>query len=155
MPKSKVDVSVPNFHGEFTHGIDESRRVMIPARWRPKDPSTVFTVLAWPIGAEAFLLVLPPERWRVMLDKLKDQSLQNPRVAMLERTIGSRSMPLTLDRVGRFCLPENLARLVGIEKEATFVARLDKFEIWDPKRYAQAMAQETSIAAQVAAEINL
>ena len=115
----------------------------------------VFTVLAWPIDNPAFLLVLPPERWRVMLEKLTDQSLHDSRVATLERVIGSRSQPLTLDRVGRFCLPENLANLVGIQKEAHFVARPGKFEIWDPKRYAQASAQEASVAAQVAAEINL
>ncbi len=155
MPKSKDDVSVPSFHGEFTHGIDDSRRVMIPAKWRPKNPSIVFTVLAWPIDKPEFLLVLPPERWRVMQEKLANQSLHNPRVATLERVIGSRSQPLTLDRVGRFCLPENLAKLVGIEKEAHFVARPGKFEIWDPKRYAQAMAQDAGVAAQVAAEINL
>src|SRR5688572_5608544 len=148
------DGSVPSFHGEHTHGIDGSRRVMIPARWRPKDPSIIFTVLAWPINSEEFLLVLPPERWRVMLDKLKTKSLTDPRVAVFERVIASTSAPMTLDRVGRFVLPENLAKLVGIEKETKFVGRLDKFEMWNPERYARAMAQEKAVAAQVAAEID-
>jgi len=146
---------VPSFHGISRHAVDDSRRVMIPVKWRPKDAAVVFTVLAWPISGEEFLLVLPPERWRVMLDKLKTKSLHDPRVATLERVIGSTSAPLTLDRVGRFCLPENLAKLVGIEKEAEFVGRLDKFEIWSPKRFEKAMAQDKSLAALVAAEIDL
>ncbi len=128
---------------------------MIPARWRPKDPSIVFTVLAWPINGDEFLLVLPPERWRVMLDKLKTKSLTDARVATFERVIASTSSPMTLDRVGRFVLPENLAKLVGIEKEAKFVGRLDKFEMWNPERYARSMAQVKAVAAQVAAEIDL
>jgi transcriptional regulator MraZ len=148
--------SVPSFHGVSRHAVDDSRRVMIPVKWRPKDPAVVFTVLAWPLDGEEYLLVLPPERWRVMLNKLKENSLHDPEVAVLERVIGFNSAPLTLDRVGRFALPENLAKLVGIEKEAEFVGRLDKFEIWSPKRLEKAMAQDNkSLAAKVAARINL
>lgn len=151
----KNDGSVPSFHGDFSHGIDDSRRVMIPAKWRPKDPAIVFTVLAWPIEREEFLLVLPPERWRVMLDKLKTKSLNNARVATFERVIAKTSAPMTLDRVGRFVVPEHLAKLVGIEKEAKFVGRLDKFEMWNPERYAQSAAAEKALAAEVAAELDL
>jgi MraZ protein len=154
MPENS-DAVVPSFHGDYSHGIDESRRVMIPARWRPKDPAIVFTVLAWPINGDEFLLVLPPARWRVMLGKLQTRSLHDPRVATLERVIGSTSAPLTLDRVGRFVVPEHLAKLVGIEKEVKFVGRLDKFEMWSPERFGRAMAQDKNLAAQVAAEIDL
>lgn len=153
MPE-KTD-NVPSFHGVSTHAVDGSRRVMIPVKWRPKDASIVFTVLAWPLDGKQFLLVLPPERWRVMLDKLKTKSLHDPNVATLERVIGSTSAPLTLDRVGRFCLPEHLAKLVGIDKEAQFVGRLDKFEIWSPARFEKAMAQDESVAAETAAKIDL
>lgn len=153
MPE-KTD-NVPSFHGVSTHAVDGSRRVMIPVKWRPQDASLVFTVLAWPLDGKQFLLVLPPERWRVMLDKLKTKSLHDPNVATLERVIGSTSAPLTLDRVGRFCLPEHLAKVVGIDKEAQFVGRLDKFEIWNPGRFEKAMAQDESVAAETAAKIDL
>lgn len=146
---------VPSFHGVSRHAVDESRRVMIPVKWRPKSPAVVFTVLAWPLDTKEFLLVLPPERWRVMLDKLKTKSLHDAQVAALEREIGSTSAPLTLDRVGRFCLPDHLAKLVGIEKEAEFVGRLNKFEMWNPARFKKSMAQDASVAAAVAAQIDL
>lgn len=152
---SEADFKVPNFHGNFRHGIDDSRRVMIPAKWRPTDPSVVFTVLLWPINLEEFLLVLPPERWQVMLDKLKMKSLHDKRVATLERVIGATSAPLSLDKVGRFCLPDNLAKAAAIEKEAEFVGRLDKFEIWSPKRFLAGVSEDKSLAAKVAEEIEL
>ena len=152
---SEADFKVPNFHGNFRHGIDDSRRVMIPAKWRPTDPSVVFTVLLWPINLEEFLLVLPPERWQVMLDKLKMKSLHDKRVATLERVIGATSAPLSLDKVGRFCLPDNLAKAAAIEKEAEFVGRLDKFEIWSPKRFLAGVSEDKSLAATVAEEIEL
>ena len=150
-----ADFNVPNFHGNFRHGIDNSRRVMIPAKWRPKSPRVLFTVILWPINVEDFLLVLPPERWEVMLDKLKTRSLHDQRVATLERVIGATSVPLSLDKVGRFFLPENLAKAAGIEKEAEFVGRLDKFEIWSPKRYQAAVSEDKGVAATVAQDIDL
>jgi len=128
---------------------------MIPSKWRPKDQKVVFTVILWPIAVEDFLLVLPPERWQVMLDKLKLGSLQSRRQAVLERVIGSTSAPLLLDRVGRFCLPEKLASTVEIDKEAEFVGRLDKFEIWSPGRYQGSVTEDKSEAALYAEEINL
>src|SRR5258705_4271819 len=151
----KTDANVPNFHGNYSYGSDESRRVMVPAKWRPKNRSVLFTVILWPIEIEDFLLVLPPERWRVMLDKLKTKSLQDKRVAALERVIGSTSAQLTLDSVGRFCLPETLTGPAEIEKEATFVGRLDKFEIWSPRRLEASSAEDKSLAASVAQEIDL
>ena len=75
------------------------------------------------------------------------------RAATLERVLGSTSAPLTLDRVGRFCLPEHLAKAVGIGKKAAFVGRVDKFEIWDAKRFEQAQTQDEAVALEVAKEI--
>jgi len=151
MPDDK-DI-VPSFHGISTYAVDESRRVMIPVDWRPKDPSVVFMVLAWPIAAKEFLLVLPPDGWRAMMEKMKRSSLMDSRAATLERVLGSTSAPLTLDRVGRFCLPENLAKAVGIEKKAAFVGRVDKFEIWDAKRFEKAQTQDEATALEMAKQI--
>src|SRR5580765_5974782 len=134
----EAESSVPIFHGDYSYGVDESRRVMIPAKWRPKDPKVIFTAILWPIKAEEFLLVLPPERWKSFLEKFKTQALHDKRVAALERVIGATSAPLPLDKVGRFCLPDHLAIPAGIDKDAKFVGRLEKFEIWSPNRYQTA-----------------
>jgi|SRR5947209_17970559 len=148
-----TDSNVPIFHGDFSYGVDDSRRVMIPARWRPKDPKVVFTAVLWPINGEEFLLVLPPERWKQVLEALRPKSLNDKRVATLERVIGATSAPLLLDKVGRFCLPDHLAGPAGIDKEAQFVGRLEKFEIWSPERYKVARPEDKAMAAQVAEEI--
>lgn len=147
--------NVPSFHGSYVRGLDDSRRVMMPSEWKPEDPKTVFTALAWPLKTKDCLLVLPPERWRVMLDKLKAKSLNDAQVAVFERVIGSNSVSLTLDKVGRFCLPEDLASKVGLKKEVQLVGRLDKFEIWNPERYSAVQAADEALAAEVAAGLDL
>jgi division/cell wall cluster transcriptional repressor MraZ len=147
--------SVPEFHGVFRHGIDGSRRVMIPAKWRPKNRKLVFRVIMWPIAVEEFLLVLPPERWQLMLDKIKTGKLHDPRTAVLERVLGSTSAPLSLDSVGRFCLPGNMADKVGIVDEAEFIGRLDKFEIWTPSRRRSIDEHDKQEAATAAKEMDI
>src|SRR5688572_19259045 len=105
---------------------------MLPAKWRPHDPNTRFTVLPWPIGAEDRLLVLPPERWREMLQKLKTRSLSDPRIEALEQEIAENASQVIPDKVGRICITEEHARAIKITDQAELVGRLDKFEIWEP-----------------------
>ncbi len=128
---------------------------MVPAIWRPADPNTVFRVVPWPVNVEECLLVLPPERWRVMIEKLKTNRLQDRRVAALERVLAGTSAALTLDKVGRLCLPENLAKSAGLHEKAVFVGRLDKFEIWSPARHKVSTIQDKILAASVVDEIDL
>jgi len=128
---------------------------MLPAKWRPRDPNTKFTVLPWPIGAEDRLLVLPPERWREMLQKLKMRSLSDPRIEALEQEIAENASQVTPDKVGRICITEEHARVVKITDEAELVGRLDKFEIWEPAARAAIRAQNKKLAAEVLKEIDL
>jgi len=128
---------------------------MLPAKWRPKDAGLVFRVLPWPVNVQECLLVLPPERWDLMVQKLKLTKMQDPRVAALERVLGGTSAALTLDKVGRLCLPENLAKAAALEREAVFVGRLDKFEIWSPARYEVSTVQDKILAASVIDQIDL
>ena len=128
---------------------------MMPARWRPADPNVLFTLVLWPINVEEYLLVLPPERWRIMLDKLRTQSLGDEGVAAIERVIGSTSAQLTMDRAGRLTLPDHLTGPAGITEKAEFVGRLHIFEIWSPERRALALAKDKTLAASEAKRINL
>ena len=117
---------------------------MIPAKWRPEE-KVEFKVLLWPLRNPRFLLVLTPERWQVMLNKLKAKSLTDEKAAAWERFIGENSAAMELDRVGRFMLPQELAEGAGLTTEAQFVGRVDKFEIWDPARYQEQLQRDRSI----------
>ena len=128
---------------------------MLPAKWRPRDPNTKFTIIPWPIGAEDRLLVLPPDRWREMLTKLKSRSLSDPRIEALEQEIAENAAQVTPDKVGRIGLSEEHARLVKISDEAELVGRLDKFEIWQPAARDAVRSENKKLAAQVLKEIDL
>jgi MraZ protein len=142
------DVSEPIYYNSlYQHGVDEKRRVQIPAKWRPVQPDVQFTLILWPKGTlpEACLLVLPPEEWHNLVQKLKAMPFADPKAEALRRLLGRKSDRVTLDKAGRICLPEHMARAVGIEKDAVLVGLLDRFEIWSPSRYETASAVDDEL----------
>jgi MraZ protein len=59
--------------------------------------------------------------------------------------LGKKSDRVTPDKAGRICLPEAMAAAAGIDKEALLVGMVDRFEIWNPKRYEGASAVDDAL----------
>jgi MraZ protein len=97
-------------------------------------------LLLWPVTTREYLLVLPPSRWDVIQENLENLSLTDDQAAMVERLISSSTFMRSVDSYGRLPLPEEAARSVGIESEAMLVGRLNKFEVWNPSRFAATLA---------------
>jgi MraZ protein len=65
---------------------------------------------------------------------------------VLKRFIGSESLQVVLDKAGRICLPDEMARQAGLKDEAVLVGLLDRFEIWSPDRYENVKAADAVLA---------
>ena len=124
------------YNSLYRHGVDEKRRVQIPAKWRPEKPGTELTLMLWPKSKEGpCLRVLPPGEMAKLVQAIDAMSNGDPNKVVLKRFIGSESVQVTLDKSGRICLPEDMARTAGITDAAVLVGMLDRFEIWSPERY--------------------
>src|SRR6266446_95053 len=57
------DTAEPTYYNSiYPFGVDEKRRVQVPAKWRPTKPGIEFTVMLWPKSKEGpCLRVLPPQ----------------------------------------------------------------------------------------------
>jgi MraZ protein len=67
---------------------------------------------------------------------------KDPNAEALRRLIGGKSDRVSLDKAGRICIPEEMAKAVAIEKEALLVGMVDRFEIWNPERHRAAVATD-------------
>lgn len=134
------------YNSVYRHGVDDKRRVQIPAKWRSSAPE-VLTLILWPKGAqsEACLLVLPPAEWLALVQKLKAMPFSDPRAEALRHLLGRKSDRATLDKGGRMTLPEGMAKSAGIDKDAVLVGLVDRFEIWNPARYEAASALDDQL----------
>ena len=142
------DNAAPTYYNAlYRHGVDEKRRVQIPAKWRPAEPGAEFTLVLWPKAKEGTCLrVLPPDQMAKMMREINEMPNTNPSKGILKRFIGSESVQAPLDKAGRICLPETMAREAGITSEAALVGLLDMFEIWDPERYDRVKASDAVMA---------
>src|SRR5690242_988106 len=92
------------YNSLYRHGVDDKRRIQIPAKWRPApDANIEFTLILWPKGnlQDACLLVLPPAEWVDLVAKLKALPFADPKAEVLRRIIGRKSDRVALDKSGR------------------------------------------------------
>ena len=135
------------YNSSYQHGVDEKRRVQIPAKWRPAKAGTEFTLVLWPKSKEGpCIRVLPPEQMAALMKDISAMPNSDPNKVVLKRFIGSESIQAPLDKTGRICLPEEMAKAVGITGEAVLVGLLDRFEIWSPDRYQKVKAADAVMA---------
>jgi MraZ protein len=150
-PVNKMDVSESSgkkyYNSLYRHGVDEKRRVQVPAKWRPARSGVEFTLIFWPKSKEGpCLRVLPPEEMAELVCDIDAMPNGDPNKVVLKRFIGSESVQVTVDKGGRICLPEEMAAAAGIQGEAVLVGLLDRFEIWNPERYEKVRSSDAIMA---------
>ena len=134
------------FNGEFRHGVDDKRRLAVPARWRPK-AGVELTLVLWPKDkAGPCLRLLLPQKMADMMRDIDAMPNENPGKVALKRFIGRQSSQVTLDSAGRICLPDEMAKAAGIKDQAVLVGLLDRIEIWSPERFQNVTAADEIIA---------
>lgn len=143
------------YNSIYRHGVDEKRRLQIPSKWRREDETVVYTLILWPKGniQDACLLGLPPEEWVALVQKLKALPFADPHAEVLRRIIGRKSDRVTVDKGGRICLPEAMAKAAGIDKDAVLIGLVDRFEIWNPERFDATTAVDEQLSSEVFRQI--
>ena len=135
------------YNSMYQHGVDEKRRVQIPAKWRPAESGTELTLVMWPKAKEGpCLRVLPPAAMAKTMRQVDALPNTDASKVVLKRFIGGESIQVALDKAGRICLPEKMVKDAGITGEVVLVGLLDRFEIWSPERYERVKAADAVLA---------
>jgi MraZ protein len=135
------------YNSRFRHGVDGKRRVQIPAKWRPRGTGVELTLILWPRESTGHCVrVLPPAQMAKLMQSIDAMPNSDPKKVVLKRIIGSGSAQASVDRAGRICLPEEMARGAGIKNEVMLVGLLDRFEIWNPEHYEKVQAADAALA---------
>jgi MraZ protein len=123
---------------DYEFGVDDKRRVQVPAKWRPPEPEgSEYMLVEWQVAQQPVcLLALPPEACAAMDTRLLGLKFGDPEAEQLRRVLSGKSDMVTMDGAGRICLPQRLAEKAGIKEKALLVGMWDRFQIWSPQRYA-------------------
>ena len=137
----------PTYNSSYRHGVDDKRRIQIPAKWRPLKEEFEFTLILWPKSMEGpCIRGLPPKKMAELMQDLYAMPNSDPNKGVLKRIIGGESAQAGVDKAGRVCLPDKIAKEAGISDEAVLVGLLDCFEIWSPDRYEKVKASDAIMA---------
>jgi len=142
------------FVANFTLRLDSKGRVSIPASFRSVlardgfDGLYCYPALALPAidaGGNALLAEI-----ETLIGRYPPFSEQREKLAL---ALYGTSETLKLDGEGRVVLSETLKRHAGITSEVAFVGLGHKFQIWEPRKFGNELAEATEKVRALKAEL--
>jgi MraZ protein len=136
------------FSGRFDHAIDEKGRVSIPSRFREvleRDGHESLVITNWTQHKERCLALYPPGEWTKLIGKIRERGSLDPATQTLQMFLIGGAHEVQVDRQGRILIPPKLREYARFDREVTFNALIDNFQLWDKavlQRIVEAAEQE-------------
>src|SRR5438128_6719932 len=91
------------YYSRYSHGVDEKRRVQIPAKWRSAAADMELTLILWENNANAgaCLRVYPPKQMQALIQKIETMSTSDPGAVALRRNLAKNCESVAVDKAGR------------------------------------------------------
>lgn len=132
--------------GEYSHTIDEKRRVAIPSKFRKElGKEAVITR-----GLDNCLFVFPEKEWNELSEKLKNLPLGQRDARGFIRLILAGAMDVAFDSLGRILVPDYLKEYAHLKKQVVVTGVLNRLEIWDQESWNAYKAKTESEVGNIA-----
>lgn len=148
------------FSGRFDHATDEKGRVSIPARFREvlqRDGHEGLFITNWAYQKERCLALFPPSQWTRLIGKISQHGSLDPSTQTLQMFLVGGAHEVQVDRQGRILIPPKLREYAHLDREVTFSALTDHFQLWDKavlQRILEA-AEQQMMDPEFVAKLNL
>jgi len=122
------------FNGRFDHAIDEKGRVSIPARFREvlqRENHDRLYITNFIIDRERCLELFPPNEWDKVVAKFSGSRATDREAQLFETFYIGGAHEVPVDRQGRILIPPKLREWARLEREVTFSAKHNRFELWN------------------------
>ena len=134
------------FAGRCSHTVDGQGRIQFPSRWKVRtgDSELLGIVVDHKGTKDKFILVLNWDQFDQLTAPVLKGTFTDIESLARRHDVADRVLPIELDAQGRFFVPAELRKAIGVKKEVELVGSIDRFEIWAPETYAAARAKENS-----------
>ena len=136
------------FSGRFDHATDEKGRVSIPSRFREtlqRDGHESLFITNWVFQRERCLALFPPSQWTKLIGKISQRGSLDPSTQTLQMFFIGGAHEVRVDPQGRILIPPKLREYARLDRDVTFNALVDHFQLWDKallQRIAEAAEQQ-------------
>lgn len=117
--------------GHYIHGLDDKKRISIPAKWRSVLGKKVIVTS----GFDKSLFVFSLKEWQKIADKLASLSFTNKDTRSFTRFMLSNAFDTDMDSVGRILITDQLKKFADIKKKAVLVGMHSRVEIWGEEEW--------------------
>ena len=149
MAGTRSPVRGGKFLGSYQHQLDEKGRLSLPAPFRREATDQRFVL----VQAHPPALALYPEgEWLEVEERM--QGLQRDRAGRLwVLSVMANAVEVAPDAQGRILIPAPLRSAAELESQALLVGAINKVEIWNPAKFAEALREVEAGVGDFASDI--
>jgi MraZ protein len=119
------------FIGEYTHAIDDKKRVTLPAKFKAELGKKVVVTR----GLDNCLFLFPHKTWEAVSAETAKLGLMQADTRGFSRFMFSGASEIEVDSLGRILVPDYLKSFAGLKSEVVFAGVHNRIEIWNEKRW--------------------
>lgn len=131
------------FSSEYECKLDAKGRLVLPARLKSALPEIDQGRLMLLRGFEPCLVLYPMSSWRTILEQVASLNEFNEQYRHFQRNFLRGNTEVELDSAGRFIIPKSMAGHAGLQKEVIVVGMGNRMELWDEKKYQDALIKDS------------
>ncbi len=121
------------FIGEYTHTVDEKKRISLPAKFRKGVGSTVVITH----GLDSCLFLYPVAEWKTIAEKLSGLGMGQADTRGFNRFMLAGAVEVEVDTIGRILIPDFLRDFADLKTKVVFTGVHNRVEIWNEKRWTE------------------
>ena len=119
--------------GEYTHTIDEKKRISLPIKFRKEVGKTIVITH----GLDNCLFLYPLKEWEKISQKLGEMGFGQADTRGFNRFMLAGASEVEVDSVGRILIPEHLTTFAGIQEKVVFAGVYNRVEIWNDTKWIE------------------
>ena len=119
--------------GEYTHIIDEKKRVSLPTKFRKEIGSKVVVTH----GLDNCLFLFPMPQWEKISEKLAQMGMGNADSRGFNRFMLAGAVEVEVDSAGRILIPDFLKDFAGLRSKVIVTGVHDRVELWNDRSWAE------------------
>ena len=140
--------------GEYTHSIDDKKRLSLPAKFRKEIGKKIVVTK----GLEACLFIFSNDEWKKVSARLSELSMGKASSRDFNRFLLAGAVEMEVDAIGRMLIPDFLKTFAGLNSRVVFAGVGNRIEVWDEdawQAYKKTVEKEADRLAEKLGDIGM
>lgn len=142
------------FIGEYTHTVDEKKRISLPSKFK-KELGLKVVVSR---GLDNCLFLFPYKTWSTISEEMSKSDMKLGDARGFSRFLFSGAAEIDVDSMGRILIPDFLREFADVKGSVVFTGVHNRVEIWNERRwetYRKRMESEVDAMAEKLATVGI